>query len=127
MGWIRIIAAVGRFWTGYLTAIRPALRAGKLVVGDRWAYGYIVQPLPLRFAGPEWLARTAIALMPKPDLIVNLAAPAEIVHNRKPELSVPDIRREMEAWSRLSGNVVTLDATAAPDRIVEQILESFEA
>jgi hypothetical protein len=127
MGWLRLAAAVVRFWLGYLTTVRPALGRGQLVVGDRWAYGYLVQPIPLRFGGPDWLARVAIALLPRPDLVANLAAPPEIIHNRKPELSIAEIQGELVAWKGLPGKVVTFDAASSPDQVAERILRRVMA
>lgn len=123
MGWLRLTAAVVRFWAGYLTTVRPAVARGHLVVGDRWAYGYLVQPTPLRFGGPDWVARLAIRLMPRPNLVVNLSAPPEVIHHRKPELSIANIQSELVAWKRLPGRLVTLDATSSPETLAERILQ----
>jgi thymidylate kinase len=122
LGWLRLAAAVVRFWVGYLTTVRPAVGRGLLVVGDRWAYGYLVQPIPLRFGGPGWLARLAVALMPRPDLVVNLAALPEVIHDRKPELSIAEIQNELVAWEGLPGKVVTFDATSSPEQLAERII-----
>ena len=61
LGWARLAVAFVRFWWGYLATVRPALRQGDLVIGDRWAYPYLVQPRAVRFGGPERLARSACA------------------------------------------------------------------
>lgn len=122
MGWLRIALAVPRFWLGYVSSVLPELQRGSLVLADRWAYGYLVQPLSLRFAGPEAMARLAIALMPKPDVIFNLRASPEVVHARKAELSQTQIRDELSAWESLPGSVVTLDASRSPDELVGEAL-----
>ena len=72
-----------RAWTSYILAIRPAVRSGSVVVGDRWLYGYAAQPLALKFYGPEWVARLMLRLMPQPDLVMVLDAPAEVIRERK--------------------------------------------
>jgi thymidylate kinase len=123
MGWIRMAVAVPRFWLGYYRSVRPDLRAGRLVLGDRWAYGYLVQPYALRFAGPAWLAYLAVALMPRPDVVFNLAAPADVIRERKAELSVETIRSELAQWGRLPGNVVTLDARKTPHELAVEATE----
>ena len=56
-GLLRIGRNLVRAWIAYFVAIRPAVRSGSVVVGDRWLYGYVAQPLPLKFYGPEWVAR----------------------------------------------------------------------
>ncbi len=113
LGWLRLTRNFVSTWIGYLTAVRPALSTGDLVVADRWLFGYLVQPRPLRYGGPEWLARLAIALLPSPDLVVNLTAPVEVITRRKKELPTTEIIRELEAWERLPvENLVTIDTTA---------------
>jgi thymidylate kinase len=101
LGWLRLVKSLVLFWVGYVRWIAPALRNGALVVGDRWAYGYVGQPTALGFAGPAWLSRAAVRLVPKPDLVVLLDAPPDVVMARKGDLSVGDIQRETIAWATL--------------------------
>jgi thymidylate kinase len=108
---------------GYLKTVRPALKQNWLIVGDRWMYGYVVQPRALRFHGPDMLARAVMRLLPRPDLIINLAAPPQIIRTRKQELTVSQIERELRAWASLDVlNMKTLDASRPPDDIAAEIL-----
>jgi hypothetical protein len=108
---------------GYLTTVRPALNRSWLIIGDRWMYGYVVQPDALRFHGPEALARAVLRVLPRPHLIVNLAAPPHVIRERKQELSVSQIEQELLAWSSLRvANVQTLDATRLPRDLANDIL-----
>lgn len=123
MGWLRLLRNFLSSWIGYLTAIRPSLKRGELVVADRWIYGYLVQPKPLRYSGPSWLARLATTLLPQPDLVVNVTASAELVHSRKDELDQGTIRSELQAWARLPvSNLISVENIGRPDEVAEQIL-----
>jgi thymidylate kinase len=123
IGWIRIFRNAGKCWVGYLRTVRPALKRSWLVVGDRWLYGYIVQPHALRFHGPEMLARAVIRLLPRPHLIVNLTAPPHVIRARKQELTLSQIEQELLGWSSLRvANCRTFDATSPPADIASQIL-----
>ncbi len=123
LGLARLAYNVVRYWIGYLCRVRPALRAGTLIVGDRSLYGYIVQPTALRFYGPEWVARAAIRLLPRPTLIANLHAPCDVVRARKQELEMPQIESELRAWRQLAGlPVVTFSATNSPGMIADAIV-----
>jgi len=107
---------------GYLKTVRPALKRSWLVVGDRWMYGYLVQPYALKFYGPNVLARAIVRLLPRPDLIVNLSAPPHLIRERKQELTLSQIEQELLAWSSLGlPNLRTVDATGSPHAIVEEI------
>lgn len=128
LGWARLVRNLLRFWIGYLRSVRPALRRGALVVGDRWAYGYLVQPQSLRYHGPPWLARMALALLPKPTLVVNLTAPPELVRSRKKELSVDRIRWESDQWARLpAARLRTLHSVEDPASLARIVLEELES
>ena len=70
--------------------VRPALKRSLLVVGDRWMFGYIVQPEAMKFHGPEWLARAVLHLLPRPHLIVNLAAPPSVIRGGNKTDAVAD-------------------------------------
>jgi energy-coupling factor transporter ATP-binding protein EcfA2 len=125
LGWVRIAVAVVRFWYGYLRTVRPALVRDALVVGDRWCYGYLVQPTPLGFHGPTWLARLAVQIMPRPDLVVNLHAPPTVIHGRKQELGVEVIAAELDHWRTIAPDI-RLDASAdqSPETLAELVLKA---
>jgi thymidylate kinase len=108
---------------GYLGTVRPALNRSCLVIGDRWMYGYLVQPHALRFHGPDVLARAIVQTLPRPHLIVNLSAPPHQIRARKQELPLAQIEQELHAWSSMRfPNLYTVDATRSPQVIAEEIL-----
>ena len=126
VGWLRLIRSYLFFWAGYVRRVRPAVRAGTLVVGDRWAFGYVVQPRSVKFYGPGWLARLAVRGLPQPDLVANLRAPAPLVHARKQELTLDEIDSELEAWSVLrTPSFITFSTVGEPAVTARQILESL--
>jgi thymidylate kinase len=127
LGWLRLALAFVRFWVGYLLSIRPVLGRGGLVIGDRWAYGYLVQPLALRYGGPPWLAAFVIRRLPSPDLVVNLTAPPREIHRRKQELSLEEIAAELEAWNRIPApRMVSLDALQTSRAMAEWVLSELD-
>lgn len=122
-GWVRLARNVARFAAGYLGSVRPAVRRGSLVVADRYFYGYLVQPRALRFHGPRRLAELATRLVPQPDLIVNLAAPPEVIRGRKAELTIDEIEDELRGWSRVGGDrASTFDAVDSPEEIASRVM-----
>jgi thymidylate kinase len=127
LGWLRLALAFIRFWAGYLLSIRPVLRRGGLVIGDRWAYGYLVQPLALQYGGPPWFAAFVIRSLPSPDLVVNLTAPPREIHRRKQELSLEEIAAELEAWNRIPAPMmVRLDALQTSRGMAEWVLSELD-
>ncbi len=122
LGWVRLARNVVKARLAYWLVIGPALRRGQTVVGDRYLYGYVVQPIPLKFSGPEWVARMALRLIPKPDLVVVLDAPTAVIRSRKPELSSEAIDVERLAWTKVAARSVVLDSVDSPDALVDQVL-----
>ncbi len=125
LGLLRIGRNLVRAWISYVLAVRPAVRAGSVVVGDRWLYGYAAQPLALKFHGPEWVARLMLRLMPQPDLVVVLEAPAEVIRERKATLSVAEIEAERRQWARIRGRTLTIDATRPIEELAEETLNQI--
>lgn len=122
LGWIRLARNLGWFWIAYIVTVRPLLKAGALVVGDRWSFGYLTQPHALKYHGPRWLASATVSLMPRPDLLAILVAPPEVIHQRKQELSVDEIADELGRWKQIPyRNKVVFDATPPPEEIAAAI------
>lgn len=121
-GWIRLSSNLIRFWIGYLVSLRPVRRRGGLIVGDRWAYSYLLDPASVRYGGPMWLATLMLRLLPRPDLVCALTASPQVIHTRKPELSIGEITRQLAEIARLP-SVVTLEATDDPGVVAARVLE----
>jgi len=69
------------------------------------------------------LARAVLRVLPRPHLIVNLAAPPHVIRERKQELTLSQIEQELLAWSSLHvSNLQTLDAMRLPCDIASDIL-----
>lgn len=125
LGFLRLGRTVVHCTIAYWVRIRPAVRRGELVIGDRWIFGYLTQPLPLRYYGPQWLARLALRIVPKPSLTVNLTAPVEVIRSRKRELTPEEIRSELRENSSLDvERLVTLSADQAPDALAASVLSA---
>jgi hypothetical protein len=60
--------------------------------------------------------------MPKPDLVVLLDAPADTIHERKPELMPDEIRDEIARWRAFDESVLRLDATQSPDHLASVVM-----
>ena len=125
LGVVRLLRNLVKAWIAWVRVLRPAVRSGSLVVGDRYLYGYLAQPTPLKFYGPRWLARLVVGAMPQPDLVVLLEAPVPVLRGRKAEVSEEDLRRELRLWATVPGPVIRLDATRPPGRLAELIVDAL--
>jgi thymidylate kinase len=93
------------FWMGYLRYVLPARVKNRAVVGDRYAFEFILDPARLRLQLPKSLARLAAAFSPQPDLVIcQIARPQQVIA-RKLELSEVEIREyQMRLQNLASGS-----------------------
>lgn len=90
------------YWTGYWGVVRPAVRAGALVLFDRYLDDLIVDPLRYRYDGPERVVEILARTVPRPDALVVLDAPVEVLRRRKQEVGVAELARQREQYRRLA-------------------------
>ena len=109
------------FILGYWLKIYPAKVRTSLILGERWYYDVILNPVRYGFRLPGWILRAGNMLIPAPDLVILLDADPDNIHNRKPELAIEDIRKQLEAMHRLvdslgTGTVITTDVSLKQSR-----------
>jgi thymidylate kinase len=112
------------FTVGYYGKVRPELARAALVLFDRYLLDALVDPRRYRYAGPAGLLRRIWLLVPKPDLVILLDAPSDVLRARKQEVAVAEVDRQREAYRRLlqslpNGHVV--DASRPSEEVVEDL------
>lgn len=106
---------------GYHAKTRPALARSTLVLFDRYLVDALVDPRRYRYGGPRWVLRLAWSLVPKPDLVILLDAPAAVLRTRKQEVSLAETERQRHAYRQLAEtlpNTHVVDAAQPLDRVV---------
>jgi len=86
---------------GYWLKLRGKMIAGQTIIFDRYCYDFIVDPRRSRLSLPLWVPGLLLRMVPKPDLIFVLDAPAGEVHRRKQELSLEEIDRQLTEYRKL--------------------------
>jgi thymidylate kinase len=104
--------------------IKIQRRKYDLVVFDRYYYDYIIQPGP--FTTDSLFFKALLIGIPKPDIVVFLKSPAEIIYHRKPELSIQEISRQIRICDTIISNVhnPSIVDNTQPKEIVVQIIRS---
>jgi thymidylate kinase len=112
-------------WFGYMITIRPAVTNSRLVIFDRYLPDILVDPLRYRLpASCRWFARVLLPLLPRPDLCVLLDAPADVVQERKQEVSLAESQRQRAAYLHMFEalpNTLLVDAALSVDEVAQQI------
>jgi thymidylate kinase len=109
---------------GYYLRVRPRLLRSTLVVFDRYYHDMLIDARRFRYGGPGWLARLVATLIPMPDMILFLDAPADVLQARKREVSAEESARQAEAYrviansTVLRGRGVLVNAARPLDKVV---------
>jgi thymidylate kinase len=116
-------------WFGYLMTIRPALANSQLVIFDRYLPDMLVDPLRYRLpASCRWFARMLLPLLPRPDLCILLDASAEVVQQRKQEVSLAESQRQRAAYLdmfEVLPNTLLVDAALSVEEVAQQIANAI--
>ena len=111
---------------GYVVKVRPQLAQGKLILFDRYFSDCLVDPKRYRLpASCPGMAELVARLLPKPDLIVVLDAPATVLQQRKCEVTPAESERQRKDYlMRLASetpNVVVVEAARPLVDVVEDV------
>lgn len=93
------------FIVGYWLVIYPKLAQSTLVIGERYYYDILVNPVRYGFNLPPWIIETGRKLVSSADILFLLSGDAASIHQRKPELSVDEIDRQIFNYRRLFSNL----------------------
>ena len=117
-------------WYGYFVAVRPIRNSGGLVVFDRYYPDVLVDPRRYRLPkGSVRFARWLLRFAPRPDLYVLLDAPAEVIRQRKTELSFDELHRQRIAYLKMFEgirNKLLVNANNPVDEIARNIGVALE-
>ena len=105
---------------GWVLRLGPTRRAGGIVILERGWWDMIVDPLRYRLVPLPRLHRLLARLLPKPDRIIVLDAPTEVLLARKAELPAEELERQRAAWRDLATVVPDLtlwDATRPAEEV----------
>jgi thymidylate kinase len=75
--------------------------------------------------GVGWLARALAWLLPRADIVFVLDAPPELIHARKPELTIPELARQSAVLRQLSEtrrNWQLVDASQSPEAVARETI-----
>ena len=62
---------------------------------DRYYYDYLIDPKRGKIKLPKWIFKVVKLVIPKPDLILCLGTDPQVIHKRKPELDIKEVKRQV--------------------------------
>ncbi len=122
---LKLLYWLADYWHGYFVAIRPALHNSSLILCDRYYPDVLVDPVRYRLpAAALCFARFVARLVPPPDLYILLDVPAELLQQRKPEVTCEESLRQRLAYLRMfqsMPNAFIVDAACSLDDVTQQL------
>lgn len=115
------------YFLGALLQISRVKFRNGLVVIDRHYYDFLVDPRRYRLNPPGWVVRLGATLLPNPDLVFVLDAPAEVLQSRKQEVPIEETQRQRSAFQSLARSLKNghvIDASQPPDQVANLIVQT---
>ena len=112
------------FFLGWPLCAKPATFRGGLVLIDRFYYDFFVDQRRYRLRVPRGLVELGYRFLAKPDLVLLLDAPVEVLQSRKQEVPPAETQRQRMAYLELVrglANSRIIDAAQPPERVAAQI------
>jgi thymidylate kinase len=116
---------------GYYLKIYPLKIKSTLVIFDRYFHDQIADPRRYRHGTSTVWIKLAGILIPKPDLWLLLAAPADVIQTRKSEVSPEETVRQLKSYKALFGtlkNAHVINANQSPEKVIydaEQVIINY--
>jgi thymidylate kinase len=102
---LRMVYLNADYFFGYWLVVRPKIaRRPAVVLFDRYAYDMAIDPQRFRISLSGKLVSLITCLAPKPDIIICLHGPPEVVNARKKELPVEEIARQVSDLKEFAKN-----------------------
>lgn len=125
---LRLLKNLIRVRLAWWRSLRPLLRRGGLVMLDRYYFNYYLDPVSVKFfASKRWLDRLC-RFFPRPDYVILLRPPMEVLTRRKQELSAAEIiqqNTQLEGMRFDGAHIIEVDATQASEKIADYILDTI--
>ena len=112
------------FILGYNLLVRKMNIQKKLVVFDRYYYDYFVDIRRYRYSFPSWIPKVFAWSIPTPNTIFILEGTPQTLYNRKKELPLAEIERQIKAYNKIANrykNAVIINVDEPLEKVVAKI------
>ena len=117
---VRMIYYIMDYIIGWQIRVRNDVHRNKWTIFDRYSYDLMVDPKRTRLNLPDWLRSVLVGMTPKPNIVFFLKTTPEIIFKRKQELTLSEIQRQLNEYTKLAmkdKRIVVLDAENNPEEL----------
>ena len=134
VGFVSSVVRLAYYWLdyflGYYLKTWPIIKSKEQVcIFDRYFYDLLIDPRRMRIQLPIWIMRGAFLFVPKPDLVICLGADAEVLYERKPETSLEEVARQVNALRSLcasNSRAIWVDTGQSLNASVQETFTAIE-
>lgn len=98
-----------------------------LVLFDRFIHDLLIDPRRYRMGRVRWWMRVLLKLAPRPDLVVIITAPPEVIQARKQEVPPEETARQVAAYRQAKGlfpRTIGVENTGNPAITARRIIDA---
>lgn len=111
---VRLLYYLFDFVIGYYLTTPKLVTKNALLIFDRYYYDTVIDPFRSRINLPSWFIKLFLPLIPKPDLTIYLDNQPDELYERKQELPVEELARQVKEWREFisllpNARIVTTD------------------
>ena len=112
---------------GWKKNVLPLLSENRLVIFDRYYDDILVDNKRYRYGGNIAIAKFVKNLIPRPNLYFILTADAEIIYERKQEVSFKELERQIQGYNALADNnrYFQIDISCSPKEITKEVISTI--
>lgn len=119
---VRMVYYIIDYIVGWQIRVRRDVHRNKWTIFDRYSYDLMVDPKRTRLNLPDSLRSVLVGLTPKPNIVFLLKTTPEIIFKRKQELTLREIERQLNEYTKLAqidNRIVVLDAENSPEELAQ--------
>jgi thymidylate kinase len=114
---------------GWLLNVFPLTLKYSFIIFDRYYEDIIIDPRRFRYGGTVFMINAVRRIIPKPNFYFVLTTDAKVIHDRKKELSMHELERQIEGYKGLVDNnrIYHIDASCEPTVIASKIIRKISS
>lgn len=119
---VRMVYYIIDYIVGWQIRVRRDVHRNKWTIFDRYSYDLMVDPKRTRLNLPDHVRSVLVGLTPKPNIVFLLKTTPEIIFKRKQELTLREIERQLNEYTKLAkkdNRIVVLDAEKSPEELAK--------
>ena len=132
-GFFGSLMRISYYWLDYtfgymMKVLRDKSLKNHVWIFDRYYYDYIFDPERACISLPGWVLKFYGLVAPEPDIVICLGADAEVIHDRKPELPVEEVKRQvklLQEFSNKNKRAVWVDTGCSVEESVKSVMSAL--